>query len=105
MQYLSPRGPKQAEKNFSSTGGKRIFETAAIHVLRNSGHIKREGFTSLDCRTKTGTLMKGINVQGREKKRVVQVTEREAEKKGEKAGGKLEKIMWKEVKSVKKDKV
>ena len=42
MQFLSPRGPKRAERSFSSIGRKRIFETVAIYVLRDSGHIKME---------------------------------------------------------------
>ena len=33
-------GPKRAEKSFSSIGRKVIFETVAIHVLLDSGHIK-----------------------------------------------------------------
>ena len=40
MQFVSPRGPKRAEKKFQHNRDKENFETVAIHVLQDSGHIK-----------------------------------------------------------------
>ena len=39
LQFLSPRGPNVQKKSFSSIGRKIIFETVAMYVLRDSGHI------------------------------------------------------------------
>ena len=39
LQFLSNRGPKRAEKSFSSIGRKIYLEIVAIYVLRDFEHI------------------------------------------------------------------